>query len=132
MTRKTIRVEMIGALVPKMDNERYFNFLKDIKTDIEGKISNMPEFKQKRKRIEVIFSLQKRKDELTKNGNIIEKVIEIDVSKITNGIEDTVKVRQILIDAAIEAVQNELSNIQASPEPIPEPEIKKGKQWWKI
>lgn len=138
MVKKIIRLVMVGILVVELDMEAYFNFLKSVKSEIEEKIANMPEFKEKRKGIEVVFSARLEKERQTNNnGDAIEKMMQVDIREITRGIESPEEARKILVDAAIDAVQKELPNIEASPaEPELAAKIELGarekKPWWKL
>lgn len=138
MAKKIIRLVMVGILVVELDMEAYFNFLKSVKSEIEEKVANIPEFKEKRKSIEVVFSARLEKERQTNNdGDPIEKMMQVDIREITRDIESPEEARKILVDAAIDAVQKELPNIKASPaEPEFAAKIESGarekKSWWKF
>lgn len=133
--QRIIRLDMTGALDVEMDMENYFNFLKEVKVRAEKRIGSLPEFQRKRISIEVTYSLGAKKKDGSVQGEvrIIEKEIQIDISNITKNIHDPESISEVLVDAAVEAVQRALSDIEASPESLPEPaKMAEKKKWWRF
>lgn len=130
---ETVQVILSGDLPDvDLDLAPYVCYCKNIEKMAEKEIAALPEFSQKRKGINVALSLPKTNGKsITIEGKTIETAIEIETREILKGKTDPREIERILVDAAVSAIRNELPNIKASPDPIPEPETEKRK-WWEV
>jgi len=110
-----IQAEIIGLLDLNLDGKDLFNFLRRIKFDAENIIEAIPEVRQKRKKIEVIFSPLEGKEKIVEGDqNVIGRVIRVDIRERIKGKENFI-IQEIVIDAIVNAVSKELPDIKASP-----------------
>lgn len=112
---QVIKAEIIGLLDLNLDGEDLFNFLRRIKIDAENIIEVIPEVRQKRKMIKVIFSPSEGKKKIIEGDqNVIGRVIRVDIRERIKG-EKPLIIQKIAIEAVVDAVLKELPSIQASP-----------------
>ena len=132
--RETIRLSVIvGMSNFELDMMAHGNFLINIRDAVGEKIESLPEFREKGKDLEVqirLFKVKARSDQ--KEEKIICKEIEVDVSDIVCDETDLAQIMKIVVDSAVNAVQKELPNIEASPALTFKVEAKKKKCWWKF